>query len=234
MQRIEKRGEPTELTRWRNEFRNDPNFGYGLLCGKPAHEAVIRSLIAEQGGLCAYTGLRIHAEEMRGERGVRHATAHVEHLLPQKYCTGAHTGESVAYDNLVACFPGPNAPAVTYGATFKKSWPAEEERTLFVSPLTSGCEDRFRFNNRGEITAARADDEAAKETIRRLGLDCKELNLLRKAAIMAALKPSNPKQLRNRLNSIERESGTYTVFRFVVRQVLARRLKGFEGKGTTK
>lgn len=220
MQRIEKRPEPAELTQWRNEFRNDPNFGYDLLCGKDAHDAVLGALLAEQGGICAYTGKKI-----RAQNGDKPATAHVEHLFPQKHCSAA---ESVAYDNLVACFPGPNAPAVSFGATFKKSWPAGDERKLFVSPLTAGCEDRFKFNQRGEITTARVVDQPAKETIRRLGLDSVELTRLREAAVKPLLSMQSGKQIRSRLNAIERESGTYSEFRFVLRQVLARRLKQIE------
>ena len=221
MQRIEKRTEPPELTQWRNEFRNDPNFGYGLLCGKDVHAVVLRSLAAEQGGICAYTGIRIRAQSE-----TRPATAHVEHVFPQKHCSAA---ESVAYDNLVACYPGPNAPAVSFGATFKRSWPSEEEQKLFVSPLTAGCEERFKFNQRGEITTARADDQPAKETIRRLGLDSVELTRLREAAVIPLLKIRNSKQIRSRLNAIERESGSYSEFRFVLRHVLTRRLKQIEG-----
>lgn len=221
MQRIEKRPEPPELTQWRNEFRNDPNFGYDLLCGKDAHNAVLGSLLAEQGGICAYTGKKI-----RAQNGSKPATAHVEHLFPQKHCSAA---EGVAYDNLVACFPGPNAPAVSFGATFKKSWPSGEERKLFVSPLTADCEERFRFNNRGEISAARGDDQPAKETICRLGLDSVELTRLRAAAVVPLLQQTSPKQLRSRLNAIERESGSFSEFRFVLKQVLSRRLKQIEG-----
>lgn len=213
MQKIEKRREPVELTHWRAANASDLNFGYALLAGKPAHVAVKRALLEEQGWLCAYTG---HC--------LREETAHVEHLLPQAHCTVA---ESVTYTNLAACFPGPNTPAPGYGATRKADWPSKEEQAQFVSPLSEGCETRFRFRASGEMLVVREDDAAASETIRRLALDCHALRYLRRAAL-ESLELLAPKAARARLNSLERESARYSQFRFAMLQVLRGHLRRIE------
>ena len=78
MRRIEKRNEPAELRHWRAAHQVEPagsgiNYGYAALRQSPAvTDRLLDALLAEQGGLCAYTGRRIG-----------HPSAHVEHLIPQ-------------------------------------------------------------------------------------------------------------------------------------------------------
>lgn len=99
---------------------------------------------------------------------------------------------------MVACLPAPNSPPLPYGALKKGMWPEPAQQYLFVSPLSAGCESRFRFTLRGEMHPAHADDAAASETIRRLALDHRELNELRKAAIDGTLRApgGGPESLR--------------------------------------
>lgn len=188
MRRINKRSEPSELGEWRASAQADPNqaginFGYDALRQNTATiTAVTVALIAEQGALCAYTGRRIAPEQ-----------THIEHITPQFHCL---RGEDVDYTNLVACWPAPNHPSEpTYGARRKGSWPAPNQRALFVSPINPGCEERFRFNLKGEISAASTTDTAAQETIRQLNLGDAELTRLRKASIVGALSPRPPQKL---------------------------------------
>ena len=78
-----------------------------------------------------------------------------------------------------------------------------------MSPRSAGCERCFIFSFQGEISVAR-NDEAAGETVKRLGLDNIRLKNLRKEAIAATLewRGRNPLLLdlpsaRKRLTSLE-------------------------------
>jgi len=172
MREISSQGEPNSLAQWRSQYQNDINYGYNLI-GAELREEVLHSLVAEQRGLCAYTGI-----------GVTVGSSHIEHLRPQAHCLN---GEDVAYKNLVACYPNPNSPYVPFGALPKADWPPPEEQHLFVSPRSTGCEQRFKFNLRGQIAATSNSDSAAIETIKRLKLDNVRLEGLRKEAIDATL-----------------------------------------------
>lgn len=163
MRKIEKREEPEALRTWRAAHQADPsgagiNYGYDALRqNNQATGEVLRSLV-EQGAICAYTGVRITPE-----------TSHIEHLKPQAHC---ERGEDVAYTNLVACWPQPNSGfQAAFGAHAKGSWPSAAEQHLFVSPLSEGCEARFKFDRHGEIRVASERDDPAQETIARLNLD---------------------------------------------------------------
>jgi uncharacterized protein (TIGR02646 family) len=140
-----------------------------------------RALHAEQGGICAYTGIAL---SLGAEPG---PGFHVEHLKPQRYCK---PGEDVDYRNLVACWPAPNRKdGASFGAVHKGDWPSSEEGPLFVSPLDPSCGERFEFDKRGRIQAATTTDEAAVATIQRLGLDDGELTKRRRRAIRGMLNP---------------------------------------------
>ena len=200
MRKIEKRAEPQELTQWRAANQADPdgsgiNFGYDLLRQSPAVvNRLMDSLLAEQGGLCAYTGRRIDRE-----------TTHVEHLRPQTSWK-AQRGLDVAYSNMVGCWPQPNGPRSQYGAHPKEDWPAPGEEGLFVSPFSSGCEARFAFNQRGEIKPAKPADQAAGTTIEKLKLDNKLLTALRRQeieSVLGTMRGLSLKEARQRLRGIE-------------------------------
>jgi hypothetical protein len=81
----------------------------------------------------------------------------------------------------------PNAAKLQYGAHLKDNWPSDEEAALFVSPLQEGCTARFSYSFKGEIHPSNPDDEAAKETIKRLGLDHSILVGFRREAINRTL-----------------------------------------------
>jgi uncharacterized protein (TIGR02646 family) len=208
MRKIEKEVEPKALTEWRCKFASDVNFGYQLLPGTVRDE-VKEALMREQGWLCAYSGQPIDM-----------TTSHVEHLFPQDHCSKE---ESVAYQNMVACFPGPNSSSCGYGATVKANWPSAEERPLFVSPLTEDCESRFKFSARGKISPTQPSDEAASETIRRLKLDNKGLEMNRKAAV-AFVSQLSRKETRIRLAELASETGRRSAYCFALRQVLEKHL----------
>ncbi len=241
MRRIEKREEPETLRHWRAENQAEPegagiNYGYDAL--RQDHEAtgeVLRSLVAEQGGLCAYTGARITPE-----------TSHIEHLKPQAHC---ERGEDAAYGNMIACWPRPNCGfEAAFGAHAKKDWPDRTEQHLFVSPLTDGCEQRFRFDRHGEMSAANPDDAAADTTIAKLNLDerrerekglPRKLTAWRQEAIVGTLgkhQQLQVKDARRRLIVMERKEQelnegagiTLAPFCFAVRQALVRHISKVE------
>lgn len=151
-------------------------------------ESVEDGLLAEQGEICAYTGHQISIMPADPNSGTnRDVSFHIEHLTPQDHCA---RGQDADYVNLVACWPRPNCgfePA--YGAKKKGNWPALNEQALFVSPLRPDCSTRFRFNHRGEIEPANANDHAAEITITKLGLRHETITELRREAIRGALNP---------------------------------------------
>lgn len=223
MRQIQKSTEPRRLASWRAAHQNDPNFGYDLINGVLRNE-IKRSLLDEQGEICAYTGMRICQD-----------TSHIEHPKPQTHCG---PGEDVRYTNMLACFPAPNAPEVPYGARQKGSWPDPTKEYLFVSPLSGGCEARFSFTLRGKIKPADAGDDGAKATINALTLDHRLLTDLRKAAIDKTLEifRAGPASLplskaRHRLAGLERAElagGILEPFCFVLKQALVKHISRVE------
>ena len=168
MRTIDQQLEPTAYAEWRaaSQVRDEVNYGYDLLPGNLRYE-VKAALIADQRGLCAYTGIGINADR-----------SHIEHLIPQSHCV---RGEGdVDYANMAACYPAPGDPWIPFGAVFKANWPSPAEAHLFVSPRSVGCEGRFLFSIRGVISVP-ANDNAAEETVKRLGLSNKRLEALRHA-----------------------------------------------------
>lgn len=223
MRQINKGAEPAELTQWKAQNRALPNYCYASLTA--LHRLRIRSaLVAEQKGLCAYTGRRIDAD-----------SCHIEHLRPQVYC--AH-GEDVDYRNLVAGVPAPNTSQLPYGAHEKADWPTVADEHLFVSPLSNGCASRFSFRLNGEVEASSAADNAAIETIARLGLNSHALVRLRKAAIEATLevRGRGPASIgvtdaRRRLRDLEQaeqQAGTLEPYSFALVQALERQIRRIE------
>ena len=226
MRWIRKLPEPDALTEWRARSSSDPNLGYRLL---RSSQAVVRTvtdaLLREQGWLCAYTGIRIDTD-----------TCHIEHLKAQTHCSPK---ETVAYSNMVACYPSPNPKRKTpYGAEQKDAWPSPSEQHLFVSPLDQTCEKRFVFNLRGKMEARANDDRAAKTTIEKIGLDHGALVAFRKAAIQGTLGRSNNlslKDARRRLNSLHsHQEGRREPFCFVLVQALRKHIGRLEAIARTK
>lgn len=223
MRQINKGAEPVELTSWKAQNRALPNYCYASLAAE--HRLAVRTaLVTEQRGLCAYTGRRINVEN-----------CHIEHLRPQAHCG---IGEDIDYRNLVAGVPAPNAPQLPYGAHKKADWPNLADEHLFVSPLSAGCNDRFSFRLNGEVQAGNTADNAAFETIARLGLDNRVLVQLRKAAIESTLqiRGRGPASIgiadaRRRLRILEQaeqQAGTLEPYSFVLVQALKKHIRRIE------
>jgi uncharacterized protein (TIGR02646 family) len=193
---IKKFRRPAKLTEWRTPrlLASRPPAtpcDYESLRNSPdVLVAVENGLLAEQGGICAYTGHQISVVLADPHSGAaRDVNFHIEHLTPQKFC---NYGQDTDYTNLLACWPRPNCGfEPEYGARKKDKWPSPAEQELFVSPLRLDCSSRFTFNHRGEIAAARDNDVPAETTIKKLGLDHHSLNELRRNAIQGALNPAS-------------------------------------------
>lgn len=193
--------------------------------------AVEDSLLAEQGELCAYTGIRIAKREDK-------PSFHLEHLRPQRHCSA---GQDTDYGNLVACWPRPNCTVnAEYGARKKDHWPSPAEEHLFLSPLREGCGQRIVFNRMGEVQAVSEGDSAAKETIARLGLDHPELTELRRKEIEGALRSLSGNSALARARKLRREmqqdlaalqrgeAAQLMPFCFAIERALERRIKQLE------
>jgi uncharacterized protein (TIGR02646 family) len=218
MRWIRKNNEPRQLTEWRSKYSNDINFGYDLLRkDKEVTTAVHMALLAEQGWICAYTGLRIEQD-----------SSHMEHVKPQTHCEAI---ETVTYTNIVACFPAPNTPDPPYGAKKKDYWPAPSEKHLFVSPLNQTCNHRFTYTLKGKIKAEDTD-LAANTTIKKLGLNHKLLDDYRRATIQGVIGKDNNlplKEAKQRLKQLQsQDSGRLEPFYFVLIQVLEKHIKRIE------
>lgn len=229
MRMISKQQCPTQLTEWRLANQHDVNFGYKLL-PSALYALVLESLISEQRGLCAYTGISVTVN-----------SAHVEHIFPQNHCS---KDEETRYENLAACVPAPNQKSkLPYGAQFKDSWPSAAEMQDFVSPYSHGCEKRFVFGIRGTMEAA-PNDAAAAKTIEKLGLDHRALRERRLRSINAAIGAGRKTQLsldakaiRNRISKLkadEHGQGRLEEFCFMLVQVLPKRLKQVEAIRNSK
>jgi uncharacterized protein (TIGR02646 family) len=236
---IEKRPVPKALTEWRNP-RLAENRTEGMECtyeemrkDPRARRAVEEGLFHEQGGLCAYTGMKIQLDTGAQTEEVGF---HLEHLIPQTHC---EYGQDTAYSNLVACWPRPNCGfEPSYGARKKGDWPSPAEAHLFISPLDSSCSERFHFDHRGTISPARPGDQAAETTIEKLGLDDPSLTDLRAHAIRGALSQIKLKDARKLLREMAAdnarldggESVTLRRFCFAIQQALVRKIRMLEGK----
>ena len=225
MRRIQKASPPPKLMQWTNVAKDLPNFKYESI-DQDTREAVLKGLVKEQGGLCAYTG-----------RSITTKTCHIEHVLAQTHCKKRGSHEDVSYHNMVACVPKPNT-TLAYGAIPKKDWPDPADPSQFdkfVSPLSDDCERRFVFKYSGKVFPAEGGGkEATAKTIEKLCLDNATLTRLRQSAIQSELSPKGKllplPHVKQRLRQLETQTGEQEEFCFVLKQVLRQHIASREGK----
>jgi uncharacterized protein (TIGR02646 family) len=169
MKYINKTNPPQTYSDWCNTQRDlGVNYSFGSL-QNPEKEDLHRTLVKEQGHLCAYTMKRISYEN-----------SHLEHIHPQHHC---QNGLDLEYTNLIACFPKGNLKSkCSYGAQKKDNWWANGG-SEFISPLNENCELKFFFSLNGEISPARSNCSKAITTIRVLNLNEESLVYDRKKSI---------------------------------------------------
>ncbi|MBW8467096.1 MAG: TIGR02646 family protein [Thiobacillus sp.] len=168
MRSINQSREPAELRKWKREnSKAAQNLKYKNIPGDVL-EAIKKSLLREQNGLCAYSMQRLTGVD----------ACHVEHIEPQ----GHNPEKDIDYSNLAACFPTDGGDiSHGYGAPVKGG-KAVRPNEDFVSPHSNGCEKRFVFSWDGKVHSAPADTCASK-TIKLLKLDHPALAELRQRAI---------------------------------------------------
>ena len=165
MKHIVKQVEPKAFVDWKALANEDWQPTYDDLAGQPKN-AVKNALLAEQGHICCYCERRLTDED-----------SHIEHFRPQS----DPTVDPLDFKNMLcSCQNQIKAGEPRHCGNLKDSWFDPE---LLVSPLDSGCENRFAFDGDGVIRPATAHDGAADETIKRLGLGIPKLNALRAKAI---------------------------------------------------
>ena len=170
MKHIQKTGCPQSYSRWcarvagtsKSDWREVPS---------TLKDQILKAMVADQGGLCAYTMRRIDSN-----------SSHVEHIKPQSRCRGDLLGSDLDYINLVACFPRHDVKGQPrYGARIKDNW-WDNDGSEFVSPLQPACEQVLRFKLNGKIEAVGNRTEAST-TIDVLGLNHRSLTEDRKRVI---------------------------------------------------
>lgn len=170
MKYIQKTGCPHSYSKWCTEVAEPNNYDWSEVRSVQKNP-ILEAMIADQGGLCAYTMHRIDNN-----------SSHVEHIKPRSRCRQDLRGSDLDYTNLVACFPRDGMKAqCRYGAQRKDDW-WDNDGAEFVSPLQPTCEQVFRFKLNGEIEAINNRTEAIT-TIKVLGLNHRSLTEDRKRVI---------------------------------------------------
>ncbi len=172
MKHVVKHLEPEAFIDWKALANEDWQPTYDDLSGAPK-AAVKRALMQDQGFLCCYC-----------ERRLTESDCHIEHFQPQS----DPAVDPLDYGNLLcSCQNQIKKGAPRHCGNLKDNWYDPE---LLVSPLDPGCENRFLFEGDGLIKPADKHDQAARETITRLGLDIPKLNDLRASVIEPFLEDS--------------------------------------------
>lgn len=169
MKYIKKGEEPESLTAWKALANDDWTPTYDDLRGREKTD-VYNALLQEQGFICCYCGI-----------GITRETCHIEHLKPQS----THPHLELEYSNMLASCQGESEappPKPVHCGHKKDEW---YDENMMVSPMEANCADSFKYTGSGEIQPTDAPDKqaAARETIRRLGLNINKLQRMRRKAI---------------------------------------------------
>ncbi len=166
MKFIQKQSEPENFKKWKEktpmtfDHLNKEEFR------RPIKSPLKKSLMQEQGYICCYCESRIIEND-----------SHIEHIKPQNLFPEL----DLDYQNMLcSCIGNRIAGAPIHCGHLKDRW---YDENLFVSPLDANCETRFKFKKDGSISSADKNDNAATQTINKLGLDIPKLNALRSAVI---------------------------------------------------
>ena len=165
MKKITKGSEPGELLDWKGLANAEWQPTYNQLRG-PIKKAVKKSLMFEQGFICCYCERRLVNED-----------SHIEHFRPQ-----SDPGcDPLDYNNLLcSCQNQTGKGEPRHCGNLKDKWFDEQQ---LISPLADTCEARFAYSGDGVIRPSDPRDQAAMITIKKLGLDIRKLNDLRKKAV---------------------------------------------------
>ena len=130
-----------------------------------------RSLCEEQGYICCYCGRRINVDYK----------TQIEHFYPKGFAQ--YKELQLDYEtNLLACCDGGkfNRETNSNNESVLFCEAAKGEQIITVNPLTLECEDKFLFNEQGDILGVGMDAEV---TIKILNLNSPIIKNMRKSAI---------------------------------------------------
>lgn len=165
MKHIVKQLEPQVLTDWKALVNKDWQPTYGTLAGE-TKTTTKDALMQEQGYICCYC-----------ERRLTENDSHIEHFQPQS----DQTIDPLDFDNMLcSCQNQLKKGVPRHCGNLKGDW---FDYDLLISPLDISCERRFAFTGDGEIKPKSDPDQAAAETINKLGLNIPKLNALRAKAL---------------------------------------------------
>lgn len=175
MRYIQKAAEPQVFSDWKALANEDWQPSYDVLPGN-IKKAVYRSLLVEQGYICCYC-----------ERELVEGDYHIEHLNPQHL----HTGDGLNYSNFLCSCLNKTVKGEPLHCGKLKDDPENCRKLrdidiLKVHPLQEDCSSHFSFSGIGEI---KGETDSGTQTIKRLGLDIKKLNDMRKEALEPFLDP---------------------------------------------
>lgn len=141
-------------------------------------------LVAEQFGLCGYTGVALDDRLAARQQPAPQFTPHIEHLKPQSQCRseleatgavwGSIPGEDLDYHNLIAALHVSGARSEKFGAAYRQN------RPLPVWPTHADCESRFTYHLDGRVSGRDSD---ATQTSELLNLNHPTLKAWRQAAL---------------------------------------------------
>ncbi len=164
MKHIVKGDEPKELEAWKSLTNDDWIPTYEDL-RRDTKAAVKTALMREQGNICCYCESRLREE-----------SSHIEHFRPQS----DPEVDPLDFGNLLCSCQGRlKKRDPRHCGNLKGDWFGPG----LISPFSPECEKRFKFLANGTIIPANREDQAAIETIERLGLSLPKLNSKRASAI---------------------------------------------------
>ncbi|MEI6327828.1 MAG: retron system putative HNH endonuclease [Pseudanabaena sp. ELA645] len=165
MKYIIKQQEPLDFIKWKANANDDWQPTFAIL-SDPEKKIVHTALMKEQGYLCCYCESRLRDND-----------SHIEHFKPQN---NPDVDPLDFVNMLCSCQNQLQKGEPRHCGNLKGGW---FDPLLLVSPFDPTCETKFRYKPDGLISPADPNDQAAKETIDRLGLNIPKLIALRKGAI---------------------------------------------------
>ena len=201
MKYIQKNPPPKKLI----EYRKKSSSSYSSMIKKPKLcRTVRRALLQEQGFICCYCGRRISIKDSQ-----------IEHF----FAKGNPVYEEMQLDyetNLLACCDGGKAERSKKTINKNELYceAVKDETILPINPLTKECENKFLFDENGEVIGLSVD---ANVTIKILNLNSPVIKNMRKYAIdnYKILPPSNWNDELQRLSQ-KNAKGYYEEFCFVL------------------
>lgn len=170
MIKIKKNNPPAGLEKLREEAERkqyDANEAFRSL-KNPLKEEVRRSLVVEQGHLCAYCMRRIPDERIE-ETG--NPAVYIEHWSARNPEDGCGAGGALDYFNLLAVCSGNQYDRSSKGKNRLTCDAKRENRSLKVNPLDEKTLETIYYTEDGLIGAS--DKEIADDLTVKLNLNCK-------------------------------------------------------------